>query len=353
MVITFAMIVALLPQDAYAYNVESINTMQTVSDESGSDSDAVLAYYDVETQTETLLTEKDLQDTISNARKRNRSIGTTVEPQSAVEPHTIQNLTEDEIEQFDEAADNTREYYGETASNMRAIDNRTLVSNPQADPYYRMAKLYYTQKTNASGTTSGGYMGTGFAVGYNLCATARHCITDDYGNWSTDFKAYYGYNGYNNTYCDLLDNVWGYIYYPQYITGKSSNGKIQVDMDYDIAFVIWGERTVEETGCLGMSSEISNGMSLITAGYPGDRDNGYRMYRAAGNVTSFTNLRLKCDNIYCYPGQSGSAYYDAGLYAHGVITHTDMLSNDVVSGESSGRRFDATLIQWLQSNGYV
>lgn len=348
MIIVFAIADIMLIKNVYAK--ESANTEST--QECSDDSDAVLAYYDIKTQKETLYTAEDLERTITDAKK-SRSIKETVEPKSPTELPSAKYLTEAEVKKFEEANKNTNEYYGETTYSVRAVDNRTLVDDVDTDPYYKIAKLYYTKKTNAAGTTSRGYIGTGFAVGYNLCATARHCITDDYGNWVTNFQAYYGYNGLNNSYCDLLTNVSGYVYYPQYITGTDSEGKITVDADYDIAFVIWGEQTVSETGCFGMSSDISNGMNLRTAGYPRDLDNGLRMYQAFGSVTSYTDTRLNCDNIYCNGGQSGSPYYDADFYVYGVVTHTQINSDQTVSGESSGRRIDVALIQWLQSNGYA
>lgn len=346
--IVFVMMITIMPQSVSAHE-EGNNTGYQVSD---AGSDVVLAYYDVNTQTETLITADEIQDVVSGAQRRSSTNSTEFAPRSATEPQVPKQLTYEEQEQLNEAQENTMEYYGETKSS-RAVDNRTLVSNPQSDPYYRIAKLYFSKATNAAGTQKAGYMGTGFAIGPNLCATARHCLTDDYGNWVSDFKAYYGYNGLNNTYSNLLTNVSGYIYYPAYITGTNSDGKVTTDSNYDVAFVIWGERTVEKTGCLGMSSSINTGLSLRTAGYPGDRDSGYRMYEAYGNVTSYTDLRLRCDNIYCNGGQSGSPYFDSDYYARGVMTHTDVNSSGGVSGESSGRRFDYTLIVWLQNNNYV
>lgn len=345
----FVLTIMMIPQNVLAFDSENSNKYQMPD----AGSDAVLAYYDVKTQTETLITEDELQAVLSSSQRRGNTSTAEFAPQTATEPQVQKSLTETEKQMFDEAKNNTLEYYGQSQMLTRAVDNRNLVSNPQADPYYRIAKLYFSHATNAAGTQKGGYMGTGFAIGPNLCATARHCLTDDYGNWSTDFKAYYGYNGNNNTYSNLFTNVSAYIYYPQYITGTGADGKITTDANYDVAFVIWGERTVEKTGCFGMSSDISNGMSLRTAGYPGDRDYGNRMYEAYGSVTSYTSLRLGCDNIYCAGGQSGSPYFDASYYAHGVLTHTNMLSATVVSGESSGRRYDYSLIVWLQNNNYV
>lgn len=345
----FALTIMMIPQNVLAYDLENSNKYQ------GSDagSEAVLAYYDVKTQTETLITEDELQAIVSSSQMRRSTDTAEFAPQTATEPQVQKPLTEIEKQRFDDAKNNTLEYYGETEKSTRAIDNRSIVSNPQADPYYRVAKLYYSKTTNAAGTQKKGYMGTGFAVGPNLCATARHCLTDDYGNWSTDFSAYYGYDGRNNTYTHRFTNVSGYVYYPQYITGTGDDGKITTDSNYDVAFVIWEERTVEKTGCFGMSSDISNGMSLRTAGYPSDRDNGYRMYEVYGFVTSYTDFRLRCDNIYCAGGQSGSPYFDANYYVHGVMTHTRMLNETVVSGESSGRRYSDSLIVWLQNNNYI
>lgn len=348
MIIIFVIADIMLLKNVYAK--ESANTEST--QECSTASDVVFAYYDIKTQKETLYTIEDLERTIANA-KESRSIKETVEPKSPTKLPSTKYLTEAEVKKFEEANKNTSEYYGETTYSARAVDNRTLVNDVDTDPYYKIAKLYYTKKTNAAGTTSAVYEGTGFAVGYNLCATARHCLTDNYGNWVTDFKAYYGYNGLHNSYCNLLTDVSGYVYFPQYITGTDAEGKITVDADYDIAFVIWGEQTVSETGCFGMSSDISNGMSLRTAGYPGDLDSGCRMYQAFGSITSYTDTRLNCDNIYCNRGQSGSPYYDANSYVYGVVTHGQINSDQTVSGESSGRRIDAALIQWLQSNGYA
>lgn len=341
--------VMMIPQNVLAYDSENSNKYQM----SDAGSDAVLAYYDVKTQTETLITEDELQAVISSSQRRSNTNTAEFAPQTATEPQVQKPLTETEKQMFDEANKNTLEYYGETQKLTRAVDNRRLVSNPQADPYYRIAKLYFSHALNAAGTQKEGYAGTGFAIGPNLCATARHCLTDDYGNWCTDFKAYYGYNGNNNTYSHQFTNVTGFIYYPQYIKGTKADGTIKTDENYDVAFVIWGERTVEKTGCFGMDSDIRKKMSLRTIGYPGDLNDGERMYEAYGSVTRYTDLRLDCDNIYCAPGQSGSPYIDGSYYAHGVLTHTEMLSETVVSGESSGRRYDNSLIVWLQNNNYV
>lgn len=150
MILIFAIIVSVLPQNAFADIMERECSVQEQFNGSNSNSDAVLAYYDVKTQTESLFTEKDLQETISEERNKGKIIGTSVEPQKATKSHVIHNLTKEEVERFEVARENTKEYYGIETSNIRAVDNRTLVSNPQADPYYRIAKLYFNHKLNAS-----------------------------------------------------------------------------------------------------------------------------------------------------------------------------------------------------------
>lgn len=304
--------------------------------ESSLNDEVVLAYYDVKTGKETLYRASDFE------KMRGVRVNNVVYPKSATNEIVEKKLSTSEIENLNKAQ--TKDNFEMETISTRTVDNRMLVSNPQADPYYKIAKLYFNQAYNSLGET-GNYMGTGFAVGNRLCATARHCLTDNYGNWSTNFTAYYGYNGNNNTYNNKLTNVSGYIYYPQYITGKNADGTIITDPDYDIAFVIWDQRTVEMTGCFGMNSALNNNMALRTAGYPGDLNSGLRMYESYGNLTGSTDLRMFCNNIYCMGGQSGSTYFDADQFVYGVITHT-------AEGASSGRRLDSAVIQWIIDNKY-
>ena len=349
----------LFQTDSLAAKVTSKTKAENVT---SNNSDAVLAYYDVESKTETLYTANELQNMLN---KRNVAKNTTISSKSQMpeKKSNTKKLSTKEISDFAKAkADTMNETSNEVAYTQNTLtssastntnDGRTLVNDASSDPYYRIAKLYFTQYTSQDKSTSSGYIGTGFAVGKNLCATARHCITDSYGNFDTSFKAYYGYNGSNNTYTNLFTDVSGYVYYPQYIASTNDDGTINVNTDYDIAFVIWNNETVSLTGCFGMSSTISTGMSLRTAGYPGDLNGGLRMDEDYGTVTSYTNLRMNCDDIYAFGGQSGSPYFDSNYYAYGIMTHTTVDSLGNVIGNSSGRRFDGTLIQWLIDAGYV
>lgn len=352
LMVVITTIVFLFPENIFA-----IKQPCDFSGKQNNDSNVVLAYYDVATGKETLYTAEDLKSKLSsNLDKVGSSVKT--KPQKATMKVSQKKLSNKQQKVLEEAEKNTLEY-NKTMQNPNEIDskrmesdnsvstlstdNRTLVTDVNSQPYYSIAKLCYTKATSQNSETTSDYVGTGFAVGYNLCATARHCITDNYGNWVTNFKAYYGYNGEADTYSNLLTNVTGYVYYPQYIKGYNEDGTIQTDWEYDIAFVVWGNRTVEQTGCFGMSSDISVGTAIQTAGYPADLRNGLRMYKDSGMVSSLTDRKIWYSNITTFGGQSGSPVYDTNLYVYGVHTHR----------EPSGRRIDGALIQWLIDAGYV
>lgn len=342
LLIVLAILVA--PSKMYASN-----ELQIAADDNFDDLEVVLAYYDLDTQTETLYTAKELQERFS----ANSSYGDSLVASAPMEPTVISSekkLTPQEKASFLEAERNTLEKYGTaTLKNsfnlLAAKDNRKQVDE-KSNPYYRIAKCQFTKYTDKNKTKIAAYEGTGFAVGYNLCATARHCITDDYGNFVTHFWAYYGYDGVDDTYTNRITDVAGYVYFPQYITGTNADGTIKTDPAYDIAFVIWEEQTVSLTGCFGMSSNISQNMSIRSAGYPGDLNDGDLMYETKGNILSFNNLTLSSNHC-AAPGQSGSPYFDDNFYAYAVLT------GGYSDGTVAGCRITATLIQWLKDQGHV
>lgn len=102
----FVLTIMLIPQDIFACDLK--DNCQSLD----AGSDAVLAYYDVKTQTETLITEDELQAVVSNAQRK-RSVDTAeFEPQSASEPQEQKLLTKKEKQMFDDAKNNTLEYNG-------------------------------------------------------------------------------------------------------------------------------------------------------------------------------------------------------------------------------------------------
>lgn len=214
-------------------------------------------------------------------------------------------------------------------------DDRTLVSNVSTFPYYSVCKLVVTFASDPDHV----YLGTGFAVGRNLCCTARHCITDSTGAFPTSVTAYYGYAGGSYTY--KATDVSYYIYSPAYTYGGIIN---------DYAFISWQNTNSGNTGCFGMQENATIGTALDTAGYPSEQGyNGEWMYKCSGTLTNTTN-----DNLYfnmdVAKGQSGSPIYvnaSSGPYVNGIITHK------TGAGYNIGYRINSDLIQWLIDNGHI
>lgn len=68
----------------------------------------------MKTQTETLITEDELQAIIFSSQRRQSADTAEFAPQTATEPQVQKTLTEIEKQRFDDAKNNTLEYYGET-----------------------------------------------------------------------------------------------------------------------------------------------------------------------------------------------------------------------------------------------
>lgn len=262
----------------------------------------------------------------------------TLKPKSPLFTGQRKQLTQKEKENFKEARRNTEKLEGidplagdDLAFDISAFsvanDTRTLVSNPTQYPYYMVCKLLIEHQDGSM------YIGSGFAVGNSLCATARHCITQQDGQFVKSITAYYGYN--NGSYTNKFSNVSSYIYQPDYTYGETTN---------DYAFIVWNTKTVSQTGCFGLSDDLYTNMTLKTAGYPGDMYSGERMISGYGSLNSFDNTNLYM-GMYCAGGQSGSPIYVDGPYAKGVLTHS-------AGATTVCRRFGG-LISWLKNNGYA
>lgn len=203
----------------------------------GEEDNIVLGYYDISTGKETLYTEEQLEKEFSiDAKKLTGAVKTKA--RKATKAYKKTKLTKQQKKEIATAKEDASiggETFGIqvsdgilgnnikkiesaenfTASNMGDYSDRMLVSK-NASYYNLVCKLtgegdFYdtTNSKKFHGTSSG----TGFAVGKKLCATARHCITDSYGNWLTNIKAYYGYDGDANEYTNLLTNVAGYVFF--------------------------------------------------------------------------------------------------------------------------------------------
>lgn len=322
------------------------------SDES---STYVLAYYDIKTGVETMLTAKEAKNKFG-LDVDSDTLAISTEPKRPTEKLVEKRLTEKEKEEVAEANKRGIEAFGKSnllkdnifdlrfkqnnlnqakaATQITAADSetRTMVSNTNQFPYCCTAKIY----------TGSRWIGTGFAVGKNLLATARHCIQDSNG-WASSVTAYFGFDNNTNTYFYKADNPVGYIYYPHEIVENSLE---------DWVFVVWGTNNADTTGTFGMSGAGYTGMPVRTMGYPQDLNEGNKMYECSGVITDCRDYDFNCD-LRAYLGQSGSPVYEQGPngpYAIAIITNSWFPGNG--TNDAIARRIDNGLIGWLIENGY-
>lgn len=333
---------------AFIFSNSSAVIAKDTSGQSKECTDYVLAYYDIATGVETMLTAKEAKARFGLNVNPN-TLAISAEPQKATETIEKKKLTEEEAKDIAIANKRGEEYFKKENAALSITnrkqelspefaaqaasttsETRTVVTNMHKQPYYSVAKIY----------TNDQWIGTGFAVGKNLLAAARHSIQYD-GEWVSSVTAYFGFENNNNTYTYKANNAVGYICYPTEQIGSQIK---------DWVFVVWGTNTVSYTGCFGMDGSAGTGTSVKTAGYPQDLDNGNRMYECTGTITSssdydfWTNLRVN-------NGQSGSPVYKEtanGIYALGIVTGSWFPKNS-----SQARRIDSGIIGWLCDNGYV
>lgn len=327
----------------FAFSVNSVFASDDVIVEDSHKSDTsgqVIAYYDVSTGTETLYTVED--ESLSSLLNMDTLIST--EPQMPTEPAEVHKLTADEIEENQEAEiDDDSNYESIMPLSEVEGDPRTLVTNLKKYPNYCIAKIFCSKPKKEDPTTIGRYYGTGFAIGKSAFVTARHCITDMYGNWGMNIKAYFAYNGVTNEYSVKVGNPKAYVYYPEYISSIDADGRINTNKKFDIVIIIWEENIIDKTGCFGVKCSINDGTKIKTAGYPKELNGGKRMYKCSGTVKSHTKYRLFLNNAVVTGGQSGSPVFDSNGYAYGLVSHSD----------ASGQRFRVELLDGAREYGAV
>lgn len=307
----------------------------------------VLVYHDLATGVDTMITAAEAKSKFGlNIDPETLSVCT--QPQKPMGKLTEKHLTEEEIKQIEDANKNGIDEFNKcnifapysnvstkqmTASiNATAESNaetRTLVANPGQYPYCSTAKIY-------SGNT---WIGTGFAIGARVLATARHCLQDSNG-WKSSLIAYFGFDNNANTYRYKAENPVAYISCP---------AETMTETLEDWVFVVWGEDTVSYVGHFGMTGAGYTGMPVKTMGYPQDLNGGNKMYECSGTILDCRDYDFESD-LRVYPGQSGSPVYEVGAdgpYAIAIMTHTWYPVN-----RSLARRIDSSLVEWLISNGY-
>lgn len=271
---------------------------------------------------------------------------TTPQPaQSSMPCHTMTPEEQSLMEEADSTLPETDAVSAARATGLSAVTNMNQF------PYYCTCRIVAYFYTPTETTIS---QGTGFAAGGNLCATARHVITDDNGNFPNYLIAYYGYN--NNTYVFKIDDPKEYIFSSAYAKGNYKE---------DYAFIVWNNFGSANTGNYGMIDKPEIGLAVQSNGYP--REDGYNgevMYWGAGNIVSKSSMGSDdlescfAFDLLLHGGQSGSpVYIDEGYGPYAIGIYTDRarieFENVIKDQFSIARRITSSLISWLQQYNYI
>jgi V8-like Glu-specific endopeptidase len=212
-------------------------------------------------------------------------------------------------------------------------DNRIVVTNTTVNPMKSMTKLYMTFPNGKT------YMCSGAMVAAKYTLTAGHCVhSQNDGGWATKVEVIpamdRSYKPYGSAFATNLRSYSGWINY------RDSNA--------DMALITLDREIGHTTGWLSYASvDTVNRVNATITGYPGDRDNGWRLYTDSGKISNATATR------FAYPidtagGQSGRPVYQKS--ANGSFPISGVHTNGSANGQTnSGVRIDATKFQSLQT----
>jgi len=234
-------------------------------------------------------------------------------------------------------------------------DDRSLVgySTTKTYPWRTICKIYMTAADGTNWMGSAAIIGPSHGHGYHIL-TAGHCIyIHDHGGWISSIKVIPGFDG-AQTYDYQKEpyyHAWGT--YIRTYTGWTD----YADHRHDWAVVTLNRCVGDSTGWMGrMTASPSNPVYtgiLNTAGYPGDKSSGLRMYFDSdnGRTANEYNHWYYMDT---YGGQSGSpvwVYYSGTGDRYILTVHA--YGNDG-SGSNHGTRLNSDkfdrIITWLDAD---
>lgn len=212
-------------------------------------------------------------------------------------------------------------------------DNRKVVNDTTMQPMRSITKLYMTFPNGQTYTCSGAMIAAKYVL------TAGHCVhSKNDGGWATRVEVIPGlndsYKPYGSAFASNLRSYSGWI------SNQDSNA--------DMALITLDRELGNTTGWFNYASLATvNGVRATIAGYPGDRDNGLKLYTHSGKIRRSTPTRLTYP-MDTAPGQSGSAIYQQAAGTSPTIfgVHT---SGTVNGKTNSGVRIDPAKFQDLQT----
>ena len=191
-------------------------------------------------------------------------------------------------------------------------DNRSIVSNTTLFPYRTSCLLVITFPDGIS-------YGSGNLISSDTVLTAGHCVYDTrYGGWATRIEVYAGRNGSYSPFGKA--NSKSFYTLDRWINLISKEYDYR---EYDIGYIKLDQKLGKTTGWLGLTTTLSNDISLT--GFPAPRDRGYKMYSQKGKLKNSAANKIYYD-LDTEGGQSGSSVYNTGnqvigvhAYAHGTV----------------------------------
>lgn len=222
------------------------------------------------------------------------------------------------------------------AANQRIFggDDRVRINPTTGYPWSTVCKLYMRFPDGSN------WIASGVMINRKYMLTAGHCVySAANGGWATRIQVVPAQNGgyapFGSAYATYMRSYVGWT--------RDRN------FDYDLALVTLDRNIGNSTGWLGYASISSiNGMTVNTAGYPGDRDGGANMYFTSGTIANSSSL-----TYYTYMdimgGQSGSGVWrllNGNRHVLGVVSWESSSINGGPRITSS--RF-ADITNWINS----